>query len=88
MCVGVEGWQGGVPRGRGGVVKVSRLVVELGSWPQQHKHNVRTCMHNNSKKKCGTPIMLISLQTKSRALNTMVPSKMAWGAHMTRYYYF
>jgi hypothetical protein len=35
MCVGIEGWQGGeVPGGRGGVVKVSRLIVKLG-----HSHD-------------------------------------------------
>ena len=50
-----------VPGGRGGVVKVSSLVLKLGSRPRRHKHNVHICIHNNSKKKYGTPIMLISL---------------------------
>ncbi len=61
-CVlALRGGRGGVPGGRGAVVKVHRLIVKLGSQPYQHKHNVRTCTHNNSKKKYGTPIMLISL---------------------------
>jgi hypothetical protein len=31
-CLGVEGWQGGgLPGGRGGIVKVRRLIVQLGS---------------------------------------------------------
>jgi hypothetical protein len=61
MCVGIEKRQGRDAGREGGVVKVHRLIVKLGSQPYQHKHNVPACMHNNSKKKYGTPIMLISL---------------------------
>ena len=32
MCVGVEGSQGGVLGGRNGGIKMSRLIVQLGSW--------------------------------------------------------
>jgi hypothetical protein len=61
-CVlALRGGKGEVPGGRQGVIKVCRLIVKLGSRTFQHKHNVRTCMHNNSKKKYGTPTMLISL---------------------------
>ena len=32
ICVGVEGSQGGVLGGRNGGIKMSRLIVQLGSW--------------------------------------------------------
>ncbi len=48
-CVlALRGGRGGVPGGRGGVLKVCRLIVKLGSRPWPHKHYVRTCTHNNS----------------------------------------
>ena len=55
--VGIEEGQGeGALGGRVGGVLHTLLMVELGSWG-----NVHACMHNNSSKKCGTPIMKISV---------------------------
>ncbi len=48
-CVlAMRGSRGGVPGGRGEIVKVGRLILKLGSRPWSLKHDVRTCTHNYS----------------------------------------
>ncbi len=60
LYVAVEGWWGGAMGERGGIVKVRRLIVQLGSWCWQQKNNVQQLTPNSTKKKYGTPIILRS----------------------------
>ncbi len=82
MCVGVKGRQ----RGKGGRARRWCIFAHahhaIGVREFFWQHDVGGSTHNNSYEKYGAHMMLRSVYTNSRALNTMVPSELTGGVNI------